>query len=460
MKALAALSWLLLVLAPDLSWAGGTKTLTLHECISEALGRSPKLASEQYNLAGDQEAIKKARASLLPSLTAFGNLSNLTGEPDGPFSVLGVNDLDQVGLVRVSPPNKVGKYTTVYVSLATVGTGAVVLDYPIYQNGSIFGLNDAPAVASAKSLFVRQQWTIRLSEQAVIETLASTYFNATAYQRKAELDQRRVELSQKRLAIFQQEFALDMTLEQNVELAKSELVSDTQLLQTSKQRAADSGMQLAELLGRPLHQQLNLDLSEPRIPPVPPVDKFLSQVAMNHPAIGEQEANIDIAKQNLRLAETALWPTVGVSASYSIGTAFATENPNLFSAGLHVSIPVWDWGHHLDGEHEEQDRLKAAQAALGQVNLELKESILSELSDIHTTEASLAALQFDYTQAKNNFDLTKEQHDQGIATDLAFTNAEYELVKVKDNLILGKLVLQLEYVQLQKLSGGVWAWNK
>jgi outer membrane protein len=334
------------------------------------------------------------------------------------------------------------------------------MDYPIYQNGSIFGLNDAPAVASARSIFVRQQWTIRLSEQAVIETLASAYFNTAAYQRKAELDQRRVELSQKRLAIFQQEFALDMTLAQNVELAKSELVSDMQLLQTSRQRAADSGMQLAELIGRPLREQLNLDLSEPRIPPVPPVEKFLCQVAVSHPAIGQQEANIDVAKQNLRLAETALWPTVGISASYSGGTAFSTENPNLFSAGLHVSIPLFDWGHHLDGEHEEQDKLKAAQAALGQVNLELRETILTELSDIHTTESSLAALQFDYTQAKNNFDLTKEQHDQGIATDLAFVNAEYEFVKVRDNLILAKLVQQLEYVQLQKLSGGVWLWNK
>jgi outer membrane protein len=457
MKALAGLSWLLLLLAPGSLCAGGTKKLTLHECIGEALGRSPKLMSEQYSLAADQEGIKKARAGLLPSLTAVGSLENVTGQPIGPFTILGVNDLDEVGLINT---RQRGRVTSVRANGAFVGIGDLMLNYPLYQNGSILGLNNAPAVAAAKSAFVRQQWTIRLSEQAVIETLAAAYYNAAAYQRKLELDQRKVDLDQKRVAIMEQEFALSLTLEQNVELAKSELKADQQLLQTSKMRAADSVMQLAQLIGRPLHQQLNLDLSEPHIPPLPPLEPFLNRVALNHPAIGVQQANIDVAKQNLRLAESALWPSVNFAADYGAGTAFATQNPDLFIVGLHVSIPVFDWGHNLDNERQERDLLKAAQAQLGQVDLELRESILNLLSDIHTTEGTIAGLESNYVQAKNNYDLINEQHEQGIATDLGFVNAEYEMVKVKDSLLLAKLVLQLQYVQLQNLSGGVWAWNK
>jgi outer membrane protein TolC len=453
MKAFSGLRWLLLVLAPASLWGGENKKLTLHECISEALGRNPRLESEQYNLAGDQEAIKKARAGLLPSLQAEGDLENVTGSPIGPFSILGINNLDETGIVN-------GGQHHVHANFATVGWGSLVLNYPLYSKGSILGLNNAPAVASAKSIYVRQQWTIRLSEQTVIETLAAVYFNTTAYRRKVELDQHKVELSNKRLAIMKQEYVLDLTLAQNVELAKAELTADQQLLQTSKQRAADSQMQLAQLIGRPLHQQLELELSEPRIPPLPPLEQLLNRVAKNHPAIGIQEANIDVAKQNLRLAESALRPTVGFSAGYTQGTAFATENPNLFIFGLHVSIPVFDWGSNLDNEREERDRLKAAQAELGQVDLELRESILSVLSDIHTTESSIAALERNYVQAKNTFDLTNEQHDRGIATDLDLVNAESNLVKAKDDLLLAKLVQELQYVQLQKLSGGLWAWNK
>jgi outer membrane protein TolC len=455
MKARFGLRVLFFLLAPVSLSQAENKSLTLHECINEALGRSPRLTSEQYNLAGDQEAIKKARAGLLPNLQVHGALENLTGSPISPFSVLGINEIDVTGVVT----NR-SNAARANANFDTVGTGSLVLNYPLYQKGSILGLNNAPAVAAAKSTYVRQQWTIRLSEQTVIETLAGAYFNATAYQRKVEIDQHRVELSKKRLEITQQELALGLTLPQNVELAKAELAADQQLLQAGKQRAADGTMQLAQLIGRPLHQQLNLDLSEPRIPPLPPLDQLLNRVAKTHPAIGMQQANIDVAKQNLRIAESALWPTVNLTSSYTQATAFATENPHLFTFGLNVSIPVFDWGYNLDNKREERDRLKAAQAELGQVDLDLRESILTLLSDIHTTESSIAALESDYVQAKNIFDLTNEQHEQGIAKELALVNAESDLVRVKDQLILAKLVQQLQYVQLQKVSGGVWAWNK
>jgi outer membrane protein len=449
---------ILLILAVTPALRGESdKLLTLHECINEALGRSPRLESERYNLAADQEAIKRARAGLLPSVSITGDLQNLTGSPVGPFAILGENNVDETG---ISNPNRGTRFAAQGVNLATVGTGGVLLNYPLYEHGSILGLNNAPAVASAKSVFQRQQWTIRLSEQTVIETLAGVYYNATAYEQKTGLDQRKVELSKKRVVILQQELALDLTLAQNVELAKSELAADEQLLQTSQQRTTDSKMQLAQLIGRRLHEKLKLDLSEPHIPAVPPLQNFLNQVALHHPAIKAQEANIDVAQQNLRIAESALLPTVGFSGSYTAGTAFSTENPTLFTFGLHASVPIFDWGHNLDAEREERDRVKAAQAELGQVDLELRESLLTQLSDIHTTESAIATLERDYVAATNNYNLTNEQHEQGTATELALVDAEATVVKVKDDLVLAKLVQRLQYVQLQKIAGGVWAWNR
>jgi len=452
-----SLRLLLLLLTPASLFGADNKPLTLHDCINEALGRSPRLESDRYNLAAEQEAIKKARAGLLPHLNVNGDLQNLTGSPVGPFETLDINNLDDTGVVSKNP-NK--GFAPAHVTLKTVGSGGAIIDYPIYQHGSILGLNNAPAIASAKGAYIRQQWTIRLNEQTVIETLAGVYFNATAYEQKVELDRHRVELSKKRLAIVQQEFKLDLTLAQHVEFAKAQLAADQQLLATSVQRADDSAKQLAQLIGRPLHEKLKLDLSDPHIPPVPPVEQFLNRVALKHPAIGMQEANIDIAKQNLRLAESELWPTVGFSASYNADTAFSNINPNVFIVGLRVSVPVFDWGHNLDNEREERDRLKAAQAELGQVDLELRESILAKLSEIHTTESNLAALERDYVFAKNSYNLANEEHEQGIAQEMALVNAEDAVVKVQDDLLLAKLIQRLEYVQLQQLSGGVLAWNR
>ena len=452
-------SWIaLLVLVSVSAVRGETEmALTLHECINEALGRSPRLQSERYNLAAEKEAIKRAQANLLPSVGLSADLQNLTGSPVGPFAVLGLNNVDETGIIN---PNRGTRFAAQGVNLATVGSGSVTLNYPLYEHGSILGLNNAPAVASAKSVYQRQQWTIRLSEQTVIETLAGVYYNATAYEQKTGLDQRKVELSKKRVVILQQELVLSLTLPQNVELAKSELAADEQLLQTSQQRTTDSQMQLSQLIGRRLHEKLKLDLSEPHIPPLPPLQNFLNQVALHHPSIKAQEETINVAQQNLRIAQSALWPSVGFSGSYTAATSFSTLNPTLFQFGLHASVPIFDWGHNLDAEREERDRLKAAQAELGQVDLELRESLLTQLSDIHTTESAIATLERDYIAAKNNYNLTNEQHEQGTATELALVDAEAGVVKVKDSLVLAKLVQRLQYIQLQKIAGGVWAWNR
>lgn len=435
------------------------KPLTVHECIDEALGRSPELQSERYTLKADNEAIKHAQASLLPDVTGSAELQNLTGSPTGPFSVLGVNNTDVTGVpgsFRINSKNA----GSGRVNLASVGNGTVRMRYPLYENGSILGLNNAPAVAAAKGEYVRQQWTIRLSEQAVIETIAGCFYNATAYLQKLELDRENVELAKKRLEIMKQELDLNLTLPQYVDIAKAQLDAAEQTSATSEQRAMDAAMQLSLLIGRPLKGNLKLDLSEPHIPAVPPLDKFLDKVVMLHPAIGVQEANIDVAQQNLRLAEAQLWPTVNFVTSYTGATAFSSENPDLLYFLLRVEVPIFDWGAGRDRKREEEDKLKAAQAALGQVNLNLRESILTELSDIHTTESTLAGLEREYVQTKDNVALIQEQHDQGISTQLTLVDAQEAFTKAKDELLLARLIQRLQYVQLQKLSGGVWVWNK
>jgi multidrug efflux system outer membrane protein len=433
--------------------SAGEKALTLHECINEALGRSPQLEADRYTLAADNEAIKKAKAGILPNLTASADLQNLTGGPVGPFSVLGVNEAEVTGLRGT-------QRAPIRVSLATVGDGSATIRYPLYSDGSILGLNNAPVVAAAKSVYTRQQWTIRLSEQAVIETLASVFFSTTSYLEKVDIDRQKVELSKKRLEILKQELALDLTLPQYVEAAKAELEADERSLATSEQRALDSGMQLAQLIGHPLNRKLTLDMTEPHIPALPRLESFLDRVASQHPAVGVQQANIDLAQQNLRLAEAQLLPKVDFVTSYTGATSFGRQNPDLLFMALRVEVPIFDWGHGLAAEREERDKVKAAQAELKQVDLNVRETLLSELSDIHTTESTIAGFERTYLDAKNNVNLANERHEQGIAPELELVDAKETLAKAQDDLALARLTLRLEYVRLQRLAGGVWVWNR
>lgn len=449
--------WAAIGLSAQAAGSGGVTTL--HQCIVECLGKNPSMAAQRLLLAADKEGIWKARSGLLPELTGSAEIAGLSGSPSGYWALLGINDPDITGQVT-----RGGRLSTSHgpfrIAWGAVGTGQVKLEYPIYANGSILGLNNAPAVASAKAAYDRQTWTIRLTEQDVIASLVGAFFHTTAYERKVELDQQVVALAEKRVEIEEEELRLNLILPQVVELAKQELQAKKQSLMTSEQWAADSEKMLLEYLGRTSRQKLNLDKTEPRIPALPPLDGFLDKVSAAHPVIAIQKANIVEAQQAYRLAQVALFPSVNLETSYSGGTGFGPFPLDQFFAGVGVQVPIFDFGHKLSAEHEKLDQLKAAQVQLDQVRLTLREAILAQIDQIHTLEATLAQLQEAYVSANTNLALIQSEHDQGITTQLALTDAQIGLVEANDNLLLYRLAEWIDYAQLQRLTGGVWVWNR
>jgi outer membrane protein TolC len=454
-----------LLLASVAHWAAGNKVsdrpLTLQDCLNEGLGRNPALESQRYALAADKEAIWKVKASFLPDITAISTLWLLTGSPEGPFEILGVNEVDKVGLLVKTNSKSVQESKGPFrVSLQPAATGKIGMEYPIYAAGSIFGLNTPPAVKIAKADYNKQDWTIRLTQQEVIEKVAGVFLSTQALEQKVDLDQQKVRLSQKRLEILQEQLRLNLVLPQQVELAKAELAANQQLLQTTQQRAMDSERLLAEFLGRDPTRPVKLDQSAPAIPVVPPLEAFLNRVAAAHPSVAIQQANIEVAQQKYHLAQLALYPTVKAGVGYSGSTAFTADNLDLFSAQVGVQVPIFDFGSGLAAEHQARDELKSAQIEMDQVKLEIRESVLGQLSQIHTTESTLADLERNLVQANNNVDLIESEHDQGISTQLALVDAQLGLIGAKDDLLLTRLLLRVQYAQLQRLSGGVWVWNR
>jgi outer membrane protein TolC len=440
---------------------GGTdRALTLRDCIAQGLGTNPGLKSERFTLAADKENIWKAKSSFLPDFTGEASLYLLNGSPPSKWQVAGVNDFSETAVTARANGKTVVTKAPLRIGWAPVGTGGVGVTYPIYEDGSILGLNNPPAVKVAKADYKKQDWTIRLTEQEVIAKIVGVFLNVTVYQQKVELDQQKVNLSKQRLVIVQEELALNLVLPQQVDTAKAQLAADQQMLLTSQQRATDSERILAEFLGRRPTQKLRLDQSQPAIPSLPPLNDLLNRVAATHPAVEVERQNVEVAQQQYRLAQTALYPSVKAGVSYSGATAFGSENLDSFIGQLDVEVPIFDFGHNLAAEHAALEHVKAAQAQLEAVQLSVRESILTQLSQIHTIESSLADMERNYVLANNAVDLIKSEHEQGIANQLALVDAEIALVGAKDDLLLTQLVLRLEYAQLQRLAGGVWAWNR
>jgi outer membrane protein TolC len=154
------------------------RPLTLADCVTAALGQSPALEAYKYDLKAADAAIWMQRAALLPQLTGSAQMFVLNGEPVSPFSVLGVTEFDLI---------------TRHVSWDAGWIGSIGVTYPLFENGSIFGVNEAPAVASAKAQRKQQEWTRNLAEEDAIYTVAEAYFNTLSARRKVALYERMVE---------------------------------------------------------------------------------------------------------------------------------------------------------------------------------------------------------------------------------------------------------------------------
>jgi outer membrane protein TolC len=437
----------------------GDKVLTVHECITETLKQNPQLLSEHFTLQGDKENIWKERSGFYPQVNGTADLRVYRGSPTGYWAALGINDPNLTG-VFLTKGGARSTRSPFRLDWGWVGLGTLTLNYPIYSNGSILGLNTPPAVAIAKANYNKQGWIIRLTEQDVIAHVVGSFYNSVAYLQKAELDRQNVELNRKRLEILEEELRLNLTLPQYVEIEKQQLAASQQLLQTSEQRTEASERLLLELLGRQGKPNVRIDTSDPLMPTLPGIDSLLTEVTEQHPSVAIQQAVIEEAKQQYRLAQTALYPSVNFQTQYEGATAFGPFPIDQYYAGIGVEVPVFDFGHRISAQHQALDHYKATQAELEEVRLTLREAVLNQLESIHTTEADLAELERGYVAAKTNLELIQSQHDQGISTQLALVDAGLNLWQVKDQMLLARLQLRIEYANLQRLSGGVWVWNR
>lgn len=422
--------------------------LTLNQCLHETLGRSPELEAQRYELSAATDAIWSAQSALFPQLTGDILTQTLNGTAVGPFSILGIADADEGS----------GNGRRVRANFETVGAFSVRLSYGIYQNGSIMGLNNAPAVAAARSEKSRQEWTYKLTEQEAEYRLTKAFYQAVSDQQQRELNGTKVSLSKERLEILREQVKLDLAKPGDVDLAQAQLTADQQALTSSQHQAWQSMASLAALLGRKADPAMRLDSTEPRIPPIPALPALLETAKRIHPAIGIQQAKITSAQEDWRLAKSNLHPTIKLESGFTEATDFQRTDANLFTVGVSVNVPIFDFGHQQAVTRESHNKLLAQQARLHQVEDDLQVSLIAAVGALHLTESKLADLQRDYVAAKNKATLLETQRELGMIDQLSVVNARQELLTVTAALNAQKLAQRLQYATVQNATGGLWKW--
>jgi outer membrane protein len=491
----------IVLLAPPLANAT-ERPLGLRDCVDLALGRSPDLQIVEMELQGADESIWAARAGLLPLIAGRLTGETLWGEATSNFSLLHL--ADENGLPAATPTteilidrsiqrssqttitrtNRFGKSITVTrpgpttitnVTTTTtrtpktqppdtraefpmLGFGSVELSYPLFKDGSILGLNEAPAVGSAKAQKAALVWTKDLTREQVIFIVATSFLEAATRADCLRLDQRRVELTTQRLANMREQLRLGLKLATDVDFAAAQLRSSQQRLALSKQQDSAARMDLATLLGREA-RTLNVVSKLPPSPPLPAVDQLVAQAMAKHPGVGVQAAVVDQRNNDYRLARAQGLPQVALSTGYLHGVDLsAPQDQRLYTAMVTVDVPLFDFGATRARTRAAFDTYLAEKIRLTKVGEDIRRAIIDAYAALVILQASAADAERDAVQAETAFQLVDSQWRSGLVPPLGATDAELALLDKKEALNDLRQKELGQFATLQNAAGGVWSW--
>ena len=177
-----------------------SRALSLNDCIALALNESPVLEASRLDVASAAEDARAARDQTLPEITGRASYQLFSGSPTSKFSIVDAGTGIGVGVNQRES------------DLGAVEIYSAHLSYPLFRDGSILGLNTAPAEASKLARRRNLAWTSRLRREDVIARITDAFITTVSAENRAGYAERRVKLLQQQVDITQEQQKQGLTL--------------------------------------------------------------------------------------------------------------------------------------------------------------------------------------------------------------------------------------------------------
>lgn len=191
---------------------------------------------------------------------------------------------------------------------------------------------------------------------------------------------------------------------------------------------------------------------------------LMNNLTQTSPALLLSQQNVDIAKTQIRLAKSNLFPTVGFTAAYNFSRINnnAVVNPNFqpllsinkgFNYGITASIPIFD-------QFAVRQQIKVAQvnANFQQLNYEkqsltVTDSLLNAFKTYETQKKIVAISDSSIAWARENLNISRERYRLGATTFIELRQAEQNLEQTQTTLITARYNLKVAETELRRLKG-------
>ena len=409
---------------------------TLRECINYATAHNINILQAEIAVEQSEVEANTAKWARLPNLNASGSQSFNWGRTQ-----TAIKDEDT------------GDYTTKYVDTSSRGTNmSLSTSIPVFtgfQIPSQYNLSKLNLKASMADL--------QKAKEDLAINIASAYlqalFNKELYQ---------VALGQ--AALSQEQYSRIETLEKlgkasvaELAEAKSRVAQDELNVVQTNNNYRLAILDLTQLIE--LETPEGFEVANPdeafQLNPLTPPDEVFSSAIANKPSILAAQARLEGSKENIKIAQSALYPSINLNGSlgtnyYStLNRSFSQQLGDNFSryVGISLNIPIFN-------RFATRNRVRSAKLQRDNYALQLENAKKTLYKEIQQAWYNATAAQSKYASSEAaaeasqaSFELTSKKYENGTATAVAYNEAKQNLMKAQSD----ELQAKYEYIFRSKI---------
>ena len=299
------------------------------------------------------------------------------------------------------------------------------------------GFQTANKTRQAESSVMASRATLRVAEQTVLLNAATAYMNLLRDSAILDLQKRNVEVLQEQLRQTRDRFNVGEVTRTDVAQAESSVASGRSQVLLAQANYTSSMATYRQVIG-----------NEPgKLTPATPVDRFspsnlqgaIATGGSTNPAVMTAEYNVDVALQQVKVAEGALYPTVSVQGAFtqnwlSPQSLSVMNNYNASVLGT-LTVPIYQGG-------AEYSVIRQAKETLGQKRLDLdtardtvRQNVVQAWGQLDAAKANIEATRAQVQAAEIALNGVREEARVGQRTTLDVLNAQQVLVNARVALV-------------------------
>ena len=388
--------------------------LTLGDCLSLARKNNPRLVQARTNIEQSRTGVTSAYSSFYPSVNLSSSYRN-NEDPSGGRS---------------------GSYSS-----------SIGLSLPLYQGGNI-----RAGVKIARMQVQMAEEDYRQGEDEIVLSVKEAFFKILLKQEQIALAEDVLKRRKEDLVLIRLKYESGRESSPAVKEAEASLLQSEYDREQAEKELILAQIELNLLLGRARRAEVSIDYEDQEIK-FPPLETLIVEAKEVRPDIIAQKVNSEVLKAQITQAKSGYYPKVSLSSSYGLGGRDFSKQTGDWSAGVSLSLPIFQGFSTQAKVKQATLSLSEQQARLQELEQQIEKEIEQAYSNWELGGTVIEVYQQTLQAAREIYQLTKLQYEQGMTSYFFLQQKESDLANTESRYINALYNLRVSAARLENAWG-------